>query len=74
MVALFRAAPKLPPEGFLQSTGAALAEPVVDAFEITSYLINAVLTPKTLPRMSFTRDGNEVEVVASPRDLNLSHA
>jgi DNA repair protein RecO (recombination protein O) len=71
---LFRAAQKLPPERFLQTTGAALAEPVADAFEITSYLINAVLTPKTLPRMSFTRDGSELDVTASPSDLNLSHA
>ncbi len=68
VLTLFRAVQKQSPEVFLtQATGAA-GDPVSDAFEITSYLINAVLTPKTLPRMSFSKDG----AISGPDISNVS--
>lgn len=61
VLGLFRTARKLSPDKFLEAVANRAESSISDAFEITSYLINSVLTPKTLPRMSFTRENSDHE-------------
>lgn len=74
VLALFRAAQKLSPELFLTKKEVPGELAVNDAFEITSYLINAVLTPKTLPRMSFATAGATPAIVPTSVDPKITRA